>query len=149
VRATSGSSTRSLGENPFDLRVEMRRVGPDCERERIDAQAPVRFPARKRSGLADKRFWPNYAVVLAVGGVKCAAGVVPVWSLRACRDTFAAWSIAAGVQLFYLSRIVGMSVAMIDATYGHLVPDSEMRGLLDAHDIRDDEATEEAQQRVR
>jgi integrase len=56
----------------------------------------------------------------------------------ACRHTFATWAIAAGVQLFYLSRIMGTSVAMIDATYGHLVPDSEeyLRGLLDAYDER-------------
>ena len=47
-----------------------------------------------------------------------------------------AWSIAAGVQLFYLSRIMGTSVTQIDATYGHLVPDSEdyLRGLLDSYD---------------
>jgi integrase len=53
-----------------------------------------------------------------------------------CRHTFAAWSIRAGVQLFYLSRIMGTSVAQIDATYGHLVPDSEdyLCGLLDAYD---------------
>lgn len=43
---------------------------------------------------------------------------------------------AAGVQLFYLSRIMGTSITQIDATYGHLVPDSEeyLRGLLDAYD---------------
>ena len=54
----------------------------------------------------------------------------------ACRHTFAAWSIAAGVQLFYLSRIMGTSVAQIDATYGHLVPDSEeyLRGVLDDYE---------------
>jgi hypothetical protein len=65
-----------------------------------------------------------------------------------CRHTFAAWSIAAGVQLFYLSRIMGTSVTQIDATYGHLVPDSEeyLRGLLDAHDVRNDESPQEAQQ---
>jgi integrase len=53
-----------------------------------------------------------------------------------CRHTFAAWALAAGVQLFYLSRIIGASVAQIDATYGHLVPDSEeyLRGLLDNYD---------------
>ena len=62
----------------------------------------------------------------------------------ACRHTFAAWSIAAGVQLFYLSRIMGTSVTQIDATYGHLVPDSEeyLRGLLDAYDIRPEVAAE-------
>jgi integrase len=57
-------------------------------------------------------------------------------SVYTCRHTFAAWAIRAGVQLFYLSRIMGTSVAQIDATYGHLVPDSEeyLRGLLDAYD---------------
>jgi hypothetical protein len=40
------------------------------------------------------------------------------------------------VQLFYLARIMGTSVAQIDATYGHLLPDSEeyLRGLLDRFD---------------
>jgi integrase len=53
-----------------------------------------------------------------------------------CRHTFASWAIAGGVQLFYLARIMGTSVAQIDATYGHLLPDSEdyLRGLLDAFD---------------
>jgi integrase len=57
-------------------------------------------------------------------------------SVYTTRHTFAAWSIRAGVQLFYLSRIMGTSVAQIDATYGHLVPDSEeyLRGLLDTFD---------------
>jgi integrase len=55
----------------------------------------------------------------------------------ACRHTFASWAIRAGVQLFYLSRVMGTSVAQIDATYGHLVPDSEeyLRGLLDSYDV--------------
>jgi hypothetical protein len=40
------------------------------------------------------------------------------------------------VQLFYLARIMRTSVAMIDQTYGHLLPDSEeyLRGLLDNYD---------------
>ena len=40
------------------------------------------------------------------------------------------------MQLFYLARIMGTSVAQIDGTYGHLLPDSEgyLRGLLDAYD---------------
>jgi integrase len=62
------------------------------------------------------------------------------------RDTFATWAIAAGVQLFYLSRIMGTSITQIDATYGHLVPDSEeyLRGLRDEYDGRDDESAREA-----
>jgi hypothetical protein len=41
------------------------------------------------------------------------------------------------VQLFHLVRIVGTSVAQIDATYGHLLPDPEdyLRGLLDDDDV--------------
>jgi hypothetical protein len=56
----------------------------------------------------------------------------------------AAWSIAAGVQLFYLSRIIGTSVTQIDATYRHLVPDSEdyLRGLLDSYDHNAAEAAD-------
>jgi integrase len=52
------------------------------------------------------------------------------------RHTFATWAIAGGVQLFYLARIMRTSVAMVDATYGHMLPDSEeyLRGLLDAYD---------------
>jgi hypothetical protein len=39
---------------------------------------------------------------------------------------------------------MGTSVAQIDATYGHLLPDSEdyLRGLLDSHDERPDAETE-------
>jgi integrase len=62
----------------------------------------------------------------------------------ATRHTFAAWGIRAGVQLFYLSRIMGTSVEMISQTYGHLVPDSEeyLRGILDAFDAKSDERGE-------
>jgi hypothetical protein len=41
-----------------------------------------------------------------------------------CRHTFASWSIASGIQLFYLARIMGTSVQQIDDTYGHLLPGS-------------------------
>jgi integrase len=67
-------------------------------------------------------------------------------SVYACRHTFASWAIRAGVQLFYLSRAMGTSVAQIDATYGHLVPDSDnyVRGLLDAFDDNLSEAHADA-----
>lgn len=53
------------------------------------------------------------------------------------RHTYASESIAAGVNLFDLSRFMGTSLTEIDDTYGHLVADSEERGraLLDAYDI--------------
>jgi len=42
----------------------------------------------------------------------------------AMRHTYASWSIAAGIGLFELSRLMGTSVEQIDRTYGHLLPDS-------------------------
>jgi integrase len=53
-----------------------------------------------------------------------------------CRHTFATWALAAGVSVFTLSRRMGTSLAMIDATYGHLAGDAEEveRALLDAWD---------------
>jgi integrase len=52
------------------------------------------------------------------------------------RHTFATWSLAAGMSIFTLSRRMGTSVQMIDATYGHLARDAEDqdRELLDAYD---------------
>ena len=56
----------------------------------------------------------------------------------ATRHTFASWSIRSGIDLFLLSRVMGTSVGQIDATYGHLMPDSDeyVRGLLDNYDER-------------
>ncbi len=52
------------------------------------------------------------------------------------RHTFASFSIAAGVSLFYLTRLLGSSVEQIDRNYGHMLPDTEeyLRGLLDSFD---------------
>jgi hypothetical protein len=52
------------------------------------------------------------------------------------RHTFATWSLAAGMSIFTLSRRMGTSVQMIDATCGHLAQGAEDqdRGLLDAYD---------------
>jgi integrase len=44
------------------------------------------------------------------------------------RHTYASLSIAAGVSLFELSRFMGTSPAMLDKTYGHLLPDALERG---------------------
>ena len=44
-------------------------------------------------------------------------------SLRS-QSLVAAWSIAAGIGLFELARMMGTSVEQIDRTYGHLLPDS-------------------------
>jgi integrase len=64
-----------------------------------------------------------------------AAGIEPrrIYDMR---HTFATWSLAAGMSIFTLSRRMGTSVQMIDATYGHLAQDAEDqdRALLDAYD---------------
>jgi len=62
------------------------------------------------------------------------------------RHTYAAFQIRAGVPVFYLARFMGTSLAQIDATYGHLVPDSEeyVRGLQNAHERAERERAEQA-----
>ncbi len=42
----------------------------------------------------------------------------------ALRHTYAAWSIAAGVDLYTLARFMGTSIDQIDKTYGHLTVDA-------------------------
>lgn len=100
----------------------------DAHPRRIDSR--LVFPGHDGDYLKLKTFYiRHWRPALEAAGIEHRG-------VYACRHTFAAWSIAAGVQLFYLSRIMGTSVAQIDATYGHLVPDSEdyLRGLLDSYD---------------
>lgn len=54
------------------------------------------------------------------------------------RHTYAAWSIAAGVDVFTLSRRMGTSIEMIDKHYGHLLPRAEdaERAMLDTWDAK-------------
>lgn len=63
-------------------------------------------------------------------------------SPHALRHSYASWSIAAGVGLFELSRLMGTSVDQLDKTYGHLLPDSldRARAALDAFDTRGTES---------
>ena len=101
---------------------------------RIDT--PLLFPGRqqgKNGWLFDhrnfrERIWRPAFI---------AAGLPyqPPYSMRHC---YAAEAIAAGVNLFDLSRFMGTSLKQIDETYGHLVDDSEdtNRLLLDAYDQR-------------
>ena len=60
------------------------------------------------------------------------------------RHTFASFAIAAGVSLFYLARLLGSSIAQVDKTYGHMLPESEdyLRGLLDTFDNSRQKAAE-------
>jgi integrase len=95
---------------------------------RLDS--PLLFPAA-RGGYIEGEKWrrDHWAPGIKSSGVEHRR----VYDLR---HTFASFAIAAGVSLVYLARIMGTSVAQIDATYGHLLPDSEdyLHGLLDAFD---------------
>jgi integrase len=63
------------------------------------------------------------------------------------RHTFASWSIAAGVSLFDLSRLMGTSVEQLDKVYGHLLADSleRARTALDAYVAKTSRVQEQAQ----
>jgi integrase len=103
---------------------------------RLDS--PLLFPAA-RGGYIEGEKWrrDHWAPAIRSAGIEHRR----VYDLR---HSFASFAIAAGVSLFYLARIMGTSVAQIDATYGHLLPDSEdyLRGLLDAYDERTEAETE-------
>jgi integrase len=103
----------------------------DAMPTRIDT--PVLFPTKDGERIRNATFrLRHWTPALRAAGIDHR-------SVYTTRHTFAAWCIRAGVHLFYLSRIMGTSVAQIDATYGHLVPDSEkyLRGLLDSYDERE------------
>ena len=83
---------------------------------RIDT--PLVFPGKRGGHLSLNRWRRNEWTPAAR-----AAGLEhrPPYALR---HSFAAWSIAAGIGLFELARMMGTSVEQIDRTYGHLLPDS-------------------------
>jgi integrase len=95
---------------------------------RVDT--PLLFPAARGGYIDGEKFrYREWTPALRAAGIEHRR-------VYDCRHTFASWAIAGSVQLFYLARIMGTSVAQIDATYGHLLPDSEdyLRGLLDEYD---------------
>lgn len=109
----------------------------DAMPRRLDSQ--VLFPAHDGGYVRHNTFrLRHWTPALRAGGIEHR-------SVYTTRHTFASWSIRAGVQLFYLSRIMGTSVEMISQTYGHLVPDSEeyLRGLLDSFDVAGQNAVAE------
>jgi integrase len=92
--------------------------------------SPLLFPAA-RGGYIELNKWRDrvWRPALISAGIEHRR----IYDLR---HTYATWSLAAGVSLFALSRRMGTSLAMTDATYGHLAPDAEdqERALLDAFD---------------
>jgi integrase len=101
--------------------------------EELPRREGILFPAAM-GGRIDINRWRSREWVPALQ----AAGVEHrrIYDMR---HTFATWSLAAGMSIFTLSRRMGTSVQMIDATYGHLARDADDydRGLLDAYDAAD------------
>jgi integrase len=104
--------------------VEALRAQPP----RLDS--PLLFPATRGSDIDDNKFrWRVWTPALRAAGIEHRR-------IYDCRHTYATWSIAAGVDLFDLSRYMGTSIAMLDQTYGHLRARhaEHNRALLDAFD---------------
>jgi integrase len=93
-----------------------------CVLEALDAQpvyvdSPLLFPSARGRYIDLERFREReWKPALRAAGVDHRR----IYDMR---HTFATWAIRAEVSLFYLSRIMGTSIAEIDNTYGHLVPD--------------------------
>ena len=95
---------------------------------RLDS--PLLFPAARGGHIELNKFrWREWTPALRAAGI-------PHRRIYDMRHTFCSWALRDGVSLFLLSRIMGTSIALLDSTYGHLVPDSEehIRGLLEAGD---------------
>jgi integrase len=108
-----GKTDRSLRAVPLPARAA---EALDEHAVRLDTR--VLFPGAHGGPLALSPFrHREWSPALRAAGVEHR-------SLYAMRHTYASLSIAAGVSLFELSRLMGTSPAMLDKTYGHMLPDA-------------------------
>jgi hypothetical protein len=108
-----GKTERSLRAVPLPARAAEALDGLAV---RLDTR--MLFPASRGGPLALQPWrWREWDPALRAGGVEHRTPY-------AMRHTYASLSIAAGVSLFELSRLMGTSPSMLDKTYGHMLPDA-------------------------
>ena len=126
-----GKTDRSLRTVPLPA-----RAAQALDEQPATLHTRLLFPASRGGHLELHAWrWRDWYPALDAAGIQRR---VPY----ALRHTFASLAIAAGVSLFELSRFMGTSPQMLDATYGHLLPDALDRGraALDAFIAHDAEA---------
>jgi integrase len=138
-RVWSSGRLIELGADGSKTHRQRRRVPlRACVLERLEAlprriDTPLLVPsirASRTGHLTDTSFRRLWRAAFDAAGL-------PYQRPYDMRHTYATESIAAGVNLFDLSRFMGTSLREIDETYGHLVSDAEERNreALDAYDL--------------
>jgi integrase len=131
-RRYSDRTLKPGGKTPGSVRtVPLRRKVLDALEQmppRIDT--PILFPAPRGGYIDIEKFrYRHWAPALRAAGL-------PYRRIYDCRHTFATWAIEAGVELWYLARIMGSSVAQIEDTYARWLKrtDAHLIATLDAYD---------------
>ena len=91
---------------------------------------PLLFPAAKGGHIDGEKFrYREWAPAFRAADIEYRR-------VYDTRHTFISWALRGGMSLVHLSRIAGTSIAQLDQTYGHVLPDSEryMRDLLNDYD---------------
>ena len=108
-----GKTERSLRTVPLPVRAAESLEGLPA---RLDTR--LLFPAVRGGPVALQPWrWREWQPAVLAAGLEHRTPY-------ALRHTYASLSIAAGVSLFELSRMMGTSPAMLDKTYGHMLPDA-------------------------